>query len=122
MYKDNTQNPDLDIVQCIGGGLGKNGQVIIKDCIFDNAANEGHWVSYHNSASGDAKSKIVMTGNYFTKGGRVRFAHYGDSSNHTPCIVSNNSFGSDIEIAYESQDYHVENMSVYDWNNEIRNS
>lgn len=120
MYKD-SENGAIQ-QQCIGGGLGKNGQIIIKDCFFDGdmTANPQNLVSYHNSSSGSAYNKVVVSGNYFKNKGRLRIAHYGPATKKTKCIVSNNSFGSEIQVAYESESYHVENMELIDWNNVIR--
>lgn len=119
MYKD-SENGAIQ-QQCIGGGLGRNGEIIIKDCYFDGDKNDTQiLVSYHNSAASDAQSKVVVEGCYFNKRGRLRFAHYGNSTNKTMCICHGNSFGDSIEVAYETSSYHVENIEVVAWGNEVR--
>jgi hypothetical protein len=120
MYKD-SENGAIQ-QQCIGGGLGVNGQIIIRDCYFsgDRTNDSQMLVSYHNSSSGSAHNKIVVTGCYFDQNGRLRFAHYGNSPKMSMCLASGNSFGAPIEIAYETPSSTVENMRVIAWNNEVR--
>ena len=120
MYKDNTANTDFTNPQCIGGGLGKYGQIIIKDCLFDNGANSGYWVSYHNSSASTARSKIVVSGCYFTKQGFLRLAYYGTTTEQTQCFVSDNSFGAAVQVAPETHQSVVQNRTLYDFNNTIR--
>lgn len=118
MYKD-SGNGTLQ-PQCIGGGLGVHGTILIEDCIFSgDLVTEQTYVSYHNSSHSQAESFITVKNCYFDKKGKIRFAHYGTSVHKTNCLVSDNRFGAPIEIAYESPSYNTPNMQVLAWNNLI---
>lgn len=117
MNIDNTQNPNWHTNQSIGGGLGHNGEIIIDGNIF------GTSVSYHNNASSSdtsAKSNIIVKNNYF-KTGTIRMSNCGVSTEKTNVIICNNSVPSNIIVNYERPDIDViENIEVYQFNNEIR--
>lgn len=123
-YIDNTDNTEWHSSQCIGGGLGKNGSIIIRNCIFEeiepnsptNAA-----VSYHNCASSGAKSMITCTGNYIKGARGFRFSWYGDSTEITEVICSNNNVGRETQYRAETQDTSPnQNVALYEWNNIVR--
>lgn len=123
MHLDNSASlSSITTRQTIGGGLGYHGYVEIKDSIF---SCDGGWtgvdvVSYHNSSSPDAKSKIVCTGNYCADASTFRFSAYGtQSTNITTIIASNNSLGAAISTRKETADAG-DNVLVRQWNNEIR--
>ena len=106
--------------QCIGGGLGQAGEIIIKDCVFYSTVSI--WdVSYHNNGTGTvSKSRIVMSGCYL--GTTFKAGYYGMSTAVTDCILSNNSF--DRVPVLKSEDDVTEgrpvNMQLIAWNNVIR--
>ena len=106
--------------QCIGGGLGQAGEIIIKDSVFYSTISI--WdVSYHNNATGSvSKSRIVMSGCYL--GTTFKAGYYGQSTDVTDCILSNNSF--DRVPVLKSEDNVTEgrpvNMQLIEWNNVIR--
>lgn len=117
--------------QCIGGGLGKDGYIVIKDCIFESVtANNNSAVSYHNTwyKGGSGRSFIDVQGNYIKGKGTFRFAWFGDSTEITQIICANNSVGSEILFVQESTDtslgvaVDIVNMELYKWNNEIRSN
>lgn len=128
MYHDNTNNPDsIGADQCIGGGLGKNGYVVIDGCYFDglgeySAKKAGTLVSYHNTAGADGKSKIVLKNSYFAKAAGARFDWYGQSTAVSEAFVMGCSFGRKIVNMAETSDGSSpnENMKVIEWNNVIR--
>ena len=129
MYCDNRNNP-FGFKQCIGGGLGENGDIVIKDCFFKSefTGNETNKiaVSYHNTwgtVHGYAKSNIVFSGNYVEGLATVRFGYLGDYTTTTNCIVSNNSLGSEPILVKEvEEDGNTKlNMRLICFNNEIRN-
>lgn len=125
MYLDNSGNTGWDSKQCIGGGLGTNGDILVENCIFESVGisdNRYGIVSWHNSASGDAKSNIVITGNYFKGKGTFRLSWYGNSTDITNALVSNNSFGSAIQSRAETSDGTSPNVNteIIEWNNVIR--
>lgn len=129
MYCDNRNNP-FGFKQCIGGGLGVNGDIVIKDCFFKSEFNGNETnkvaVSYHNTwgtVHGSAKSNIVFSGNYVEGLATVRFGYLGDYTTTTNCIVSNNSLGSEPILVKEvEEDGNTKlNMRLICFNNEIRN-
>lgn len=116
-------NKELDnsFRQCIGGGLGYAGEIIIKDCIFNSIAEhpfEAHAdVSYHNSKQDNAKSNIVISGCYFNN--RLKFSWYGESTKVSTMLVTNNRFGGGIIEKAETSEYDNRNTQVIAFNNVI---
>ena len=113
-YKNSNSFP-----QCIGGGLGVNGHIHIENCTFysvDNG-NDGSTVSYHNSASSNAKSNIVITGCNF-KSGTVTIRSYGSSTKKTTALISNNRVKS-IPTTFKETSDSTENIELVQWNNVV---
>jgi hypothetical protein len=128
MYLDNSMNLNWHSYQCIGGGLGTNGQIIIKDCIFESIILDpitygNAIVSYHNSSStyGDAKFNGVISGCYFKNTGTFRLSWYGISQLISTFIVTNNSFGAPIEHRAETGSSLIHNTEIIEFNNIVRN-
>lgn len=121
--QDNSLNSSWHSKQCIGGGLGVNGTINIKDCKFESIGiNNGYGiVSYHNSLSISAKSKLTLTGNYFKGNSTFRLSGYGQAEQISTALVSNNSFGAEIVHTKETESSR-QNTEILSWNNEIRNS
>lgn len=109
--------------QVIGGGLGKNGEVEIKNCIFESLglpASGYSIVSYHNTSISGAKSRIVLSENYLKGLGGFRLSWYGSSTLVTQAIVVGNRFGRAIEHRAENASaYDVHNTEIIEWNNII---
>ena len=114
--------------QCIGGGLGKNGYIVIENCVFENPkANNNSLVSYHNTANvggGPAKSNIEVSNCYVKGSGTLRFSWYGTSTDITMVKASGNNLGSAIQFVAETSDGTSpnENVELYEWNNIIRSN
>lgn len=117
--------------QCIGGGLGKDGHIIIRDCIFEsvtaNTSDVNSWiVSYHNTWNVDGgRSLIDISGCYLKGHGTFHFGWFGNSTEMTPIICSNNSIGHSIYFEQETTEpqsvaIDIVNMELYEWNNVIR--
>lgn len=112
--------------QCIGGGLGKNGYIVIENCVFENPkANNNSLVSYHNTANvggGPAKSNIEVSNCYVKGSGTLRFSWYGTSTDITIVKATGNNLGSAIQFVAETTDGTSPNKNVelYEWNNIIR--
>ena len=115
---------------CIGGGLGLNGYIIIKDCIFSGQVVDYpvYLVSYHNSADGawddseskGAKSFIDIDGNYFNDTGSIRLLNMGKSTEMTKVIAHGNSLGSAIQHRNNDTLYYQVNIELKNYLNEIR--
>lgn len=114
--------------QCIGGGLGKNGYIVIENCIFENPkASNNSLVSYHNTANvggGSAKSNIEVSNCYVKGTGTLRFSWYGTSTDITIVKATGNNLGSAIQFVAETSDGTSpnENVELYEWNNIIRSN
>lgn len=122
MEHDNSNNTAFPSTQCIGGGLGTNGNITVDSCYFSTIATT--WgaaaLSYHNSVSADAKNKIVVKNCYLDDDNIFRFTWYGTSTKITEIYVNNNSMGGSIEIRAENSSALVNNIDVKQWNNIIR--
>lgn len=114
--------------QCIGGGLGKNGYIVIENCIFENPkASNNSLVSYHNTANvggGSAKSNIEVSNCYVKGTGTLRFSWHGTSTDTTIVKATGNNLGSAIQFVAETSDGTSpnENVELYEWNNIIRSN
>lgn len=110
--------------QCIGGGLGLNGYIEINNCIFESIGclpTKGI-VSYHNADMTNPQSRVIVKDSYF-KGNNatVSFGHYGATTRKTICNVTNCSLGVQPFVEYENPNvFHFENITLYEWNNNIR--
>lgn len=126
MHLDNSTNTVIRSCNPIGGGLGKNGYIDIDGCWFRGEPTQVYvsqlpLVTYHNSAGADAKSHISVKNTYLAGDGRFRFNWYGQSQLITEVEVSGCSMGSAILSRAEVEGSSpYENISVTEWNNEIR--
>lgn len=124
MYQDNSANTAWATKTCIGGGLGKYGNVRVENCVFESVGiNNGYAITaWHNSKAAGAKSTLVVKGNYFKGKSTFRLTWYGESEEITTALVSNNSLGAAIVHRAETSDGTSPNMNteIIEWNNEIR--
>lgn len=107
---------------CIGGGIGENGEIEIRGCYFESDANVQRIVYYHgnnNPEVTDAKCRITVTDNYFANVGTFKMTKYGQSQEVSIAYVSNNSFGSAPSVNTGSVAPY-DNVAIVAWNNEIR--
>ena len=118
-YLDNRNNTVWPHQQIIGGGLSKNSNISIEGCYFESAGTAG-MVTYHNGVSADCLGYIVFKDNYLSGVGRFEAHYYGESTDVTQCIVTNNSMGREPAVIQESSSYSNVNMAITAWNNEIR--
>lgn len=128
MYFDNSENSNWSGNNCIGGGLGRNGHIIIDGCYFESVRRAGQSdtsqnargiVTYHNSA-GTGVNKIEIKNCYIANVGTVRVTWYGTSTEKTVAMISGCSFGSEIIFRAEDSSATIENVELIAWNNEIR--
>lgn len=119
MKLDNSNN-SYGYPQCIGGGLGNAGEIIIKNCYFESihADKSEAIVSYHNN-SGAGVNRVNIDGCYFANKDTCRCSHLGSGTNISTMIVSNCSSGAEPFVIYEQAGAY-ENMRLIKWNNEIR--
>lgn len=130
MYFDNSENSDWNGNNCIGGGLGRNGNIVINDCYFNsvrrlNQEDSSEYargiVTYHNSA-GTGKNSINISNSYITNVGTFRITWYGTSptTQKTLALIKGCSIGSNIIVRAEDSSALIENVEVINWNNNIR--
>lgn len=125
MYMNNSQNPNWTSKQCIGGGLGTNGEIIIDGCRFKSegsTANNGV-VSYHNCSLANSKSKITVKNCYFEGAeSGVRFGWYGQSTLISDIFLIGNSWTTNPVLRAETTDgtSPYQNLWIISWNNELR--
>ena len=136
-YKNQYINCDMThtngfYVQCIGGGLGLDGHIIIDGCKFKGkvfGSQDTPLVSYHNSADGawdDTKSKgaksfIDIKGCYLADKGTFNFINFGKSDKLTTVLLHDNSIGGAIQISNGSK-FYQQNIEILEWNNMNRNT
>lgn len=124
MYIDNSNNEQWDAKVCIGGGLGKAGNIVVKDCVFEAEGmpfdSTTGVVFWHNNLLDGSKSHIVFSGNIIKGYGTFGLQHYGTSIKKTVALLTNNSLGKAPILKKTTAD-SVENMEYIMFNNEIRN-
>lgn len=121
-YIDNRNNTAWSSAQCIGGGLGTSGNIIVRNSIFESLSTnlDGEVVSWHNNANAGAKSMISCTDNYIKGNGGFRFSWYGQSTEITEVICTGNNVGKATVLRAETVESSNLNMALYDWNNTVR--
>ena len=109
--------------QCIGGGLGLDGHVIIDGCIFENPARTNYQIVYYHNSAGSGKSFVEVKGSYFKGTNTLGFQWYGSSpaTQKSTLFAHGNSLGSAIQHTGASGAM-IENTEVVSFNNEIRPS
>ena len=114
--------------QCIGGGLGTNTLVEIRNCIFESkkpSASTGprsnNAVTYHNTTSIAGKSRVIIDGCYM-KGTAGSFScqGYGPSTDSSEFICTNCNLPEEPVVVPETPDA-PNNFTLFAWNNVIRN-
>lgn len=124
MTFDNSDNPRTEKVStCIGGGLGCDGYIDIEGCVFNSidrtAAAHITAVTYHNSASANAKSHISIRNCYLGVLNYFRINAYGASTDITQCEITGCSMARAILVGHETGGTNM-NVHVTEWNNTIR--
>ena len=118
----NNANSGLSFRSCIGGGLGKYGNIIVESCRFKSEdLGEGRSiVNWHNTGADEGKSVIVVKNNYFYGKSSIYIHYYGTSKDISTMIATDNSFGiAPFPVASEGG-ASVVNVELLAWNNEIR--
>lgn len=128
VYKNCIIKSNTDGHQCIGGGLGQNGYIIIDGCVFDMINNTNDVktaASYHNNSFNggfaEDKSNIEVTNSIF-KGHKNTFGagYIGAATENTICLLSGNNFGAE-PFVYAAASGSSINMEILQGINNIRN-
>lgn len=118
----------IGFAQCIGGGLGDDGEILICGCIFDNPyqyskdeQGRKHLVTYHNNnnISAAGRSNIDINGCYFKDEGMVSFGYYGTNEAVSSALVHDNKMGFAPAIGGETAEQTTVNIEMFAWNNVI---
>ena len=117
-------NGQKTYVQCIGGGLGRNGHIDIVGGKYTTVIDDVNYdipISYHNNGTyNDAYSVINVSNVYLANKGYIRFGNYGPSTLKTNVNINNCSFGANIQHIMETTDSTNDNFEILEFNNEIR--
>jgi len=101
MVIDNTDNKVWKAGQCIGGGLGYKGNIIISNSCFYTKSPlliSGHAVTYHNRVGRlPTNCKIVINNCNFEKNNTFIFYSCGKHKDISHAILYNNNFGYEPE-------------------------
>lgn len=119
----NTNQTSGSRSQCIGGGLGYDGHIVIDGCTFENPLRENYGVvSYHNAhgTATDSRSLIEVKGCYFYGKNTFRAGYYGNTTAITQCLVHGNLMGAEPYMTQENANFSNVNMEIVAWNNVIR--
>jgi hypothetical protein len=131
MYRTNSNiTPSSNFAQCIGGGLGKNGTIIIEggwyrtepvvgsDKIMNGDLDYQQWpISYHNGNVEDAQSFITIKNVYFADKGYFLTQDYGPSTLKTKCYISGCRFGLPPMVGLRTETTNFELTA--EWNNSV---
>lgn len=110
--------------QAIGGGLGKNGEIVIDGGYFENKGaseledlNDAFYsVSYHNSAASDAQSSIHIKNAYLSTSALIMRG--GTTEKQTKMTVNGCSV-SKLPQAF-NYDQTPKNVIIEEWGNTVR--
>lgn len=133
-YTNTRQN--VKYIQCIGGGLGLHGNILIDGGFYKSSTTYGaksygsygtpqncqQPISYHNSYQENADSKVVIRNVYLADRGYFRFGNYGSSTILSNVEISGCSVGLPTMNMFETVDSTNVNISYVLFNNIIRNT
>ena len=119
-------------IQCIGGGLGKYGTIIIDGGCYEVVTSVGSpttqggdvdyaqiCISYHNNGTyDDSVSSITLKDVFFKDRGYIRLGDYGQTLLMTNVVASGCRFGLPILHKWEAADSHDNFVVEAEWNND----
>lgn len=129
MSIDNSQNDYWSNHHCVGGGLGTNAEVTIKNCVFSTDVDTNRWGVYYHIQNSRTKTNyrtiLVIEDNYFITGAISLddvTATPASVSDDSEFIITNNSFptkyaGTNDEGIYVGL---TKSYALRAWNNKIR--
>lgn len=133
-YTNTRQN--VKYIQCIGGGLGLHGNILIDGGYYKSSTTYGtksygsygtpqncqQPISFHNSYQENADSKLVIKNVYLADRGYFRFGNYGSSTILSNVEISGCSVGLPTMNMFETVDSTNVNISYVLFNNVVRNT
>lgn len=125
---DNSSSTTWKHPQTIGGGLGYDADINIRNSFFSGKGQTGDYadvVSYHNHGQDNSESRITISNSYFTSPTQVatvRFGYYGPSQQKTKVMLSGNSWSKEPVKRAETGSSEVDNFEIISFNNELRSN
>ena len=120
-FKIDNTNSTQTFRACIGGGLGKSGNVSVKDCRFESVGlvSPRGILTWHNTGASNGKSIVDVSGCYFVGYGSFYIHYTGTSSDVSTAMVHDCYFekGKILPVESESGSSSVVNVECINWNN-----
>ena len=89
----------------IGGGFGQASHITVENNTIENNNSGGWAIFYHNTAHGNGTSYLVINNNVIIGNGReIIIEGYGEPTNMSYAIVSNNKCSNVEYVAYDGSD------------------
>lgn len=119
MKMDNSNNTDWNSYQCIGGGLGLNGEIFITNSKFNTVTKVNYpAVSWHNRGGKmPSRSKICISNCKFGERNTFRLNSYGKFKDMTTAILTHNIFGA-LVINEKTTKDSCKNTEIIEFDNE----
>ena len=120
LHQYRESSPSIMDNQAIGAGLDVHSDWLIENCIFRSDSDHAV-VRIHNNVSADSESKITIKNCYIVGNGYILLNSYSTSTHQTMAIVTNCSWKNPAVVGKETEESN-DNITMYAWNNEVRNS
>ena len=125
---------DVNYVQCIGGGLGEHGTIVIDGGYYEsdtdycipsidggqNPQNCQQCITYHNGNNVNCDSSITIKNVFLDNRGYFRFGYYGSSTIDSLVSISGCSTGLPTLKKQEGSQTQQDNFEVVEWNENVR--
>lgn len=133
--KKSSTTSDRVYAQCIGGGLGSHGTIIVDGGYYESNPTYGSasvdggeptsaqgCISYHNDGyDSNAESSVTIKNVYFANRGYATIYNYGTTTKKTRLYINGCSLGLPVLKTGANSTAVVDNTEVVDWNNAVRN-
>ena len=130
-----TDHSDTSYLQCIGGGLGRHGTIIIDGGYYETYTEYGtasidsgdkdsaqQCISYHNGNNSECYGTITVKNVYLKNRGYMRFGWWGNSDITSHVQISGCSTGLPTLVRYETSGISTpKNFDLTEFCNELRN-
>lgn len=122
MKYTSSRTENFKYIQCIGGGLGRNGNITVEGGLYESVytpdgTRKNQTISYHNANNASAYSHIELRNVYAKGKSYFAFGTLGTSTAKSPVLISSCS------MEYAPLKDHVsgtDNYELYEFCNEIR--
>ena len=130
--KYTNNHSDINYVQCIGGGLGEHGTIVIDGGCYQSATDYGFQsiggaaenaqqpISYHNGYNSNAESTLIIKNVYLADRGYFRFGWYGPSTKKSQIYISGCGTGLPTLVKAENSSATNRNFELTEYSNDLR--